>query len=110
VAELEQLALDPLVSPAVVLGGEPPDERGDLCADWRSSRAARIGPLPGDQATMPLKDGTRGDQPMYPQLHWQVPDQRGHDGSVGPVQPGSGMDADERPSRSSQPQSRTKTR
>jgi hypothetical protein len=43
VAELEQLALDPLVSSAVVLGGEPPDERGDLWADWRSARAAGIG-------------------------------------------------------------------
>src|SRR5262249_30137923 len=28
VADLEQLTLDPLVSPAVVLGGEPLDERG----------------------------------------------------------------------------------
>ena len=37
VAELEQLALDPLVSPAVVLGGEPFDERGDLGADRRPS-------------------------------------------------------------------------
>jgi hypothetical protein len=33
VAELEQLALDPLESPAVILGGEPPDERGDLGTD-----------------------------------------------------------------------------
>ena len=32
VAGLEQLALDALVSPAVVLGGEPLDERGDLGA------------------------------------------------------------------------------
>ena len=29
-AELEQLTLDSVVSPAVVLGGDPPDERGDL--------------------------------------------------------------------------------
>src|SRR6202035_1054820 len=35
-AELEQLALDPLVSPAVVLSGEPRDQRGDLGADRRS--------------------------------------------------------------------------
>jgi NAD(P)-dependent dehydrogenase (short-subunit alcohol dehydrogenase family) len=48
VAELEQLALDPLVPPAVVLGGEPPDQRGDLCANWRPARAARIGPSAGD--------------------------------------------------------------
>jgi hypothetical protein len=53
VAELEQFALDPLVSPAVVLGGESLDERGDLGADRRPTRPARAGPLAGDQA-MPL--------------------------------------------------------
>jgi hypothetical protein len=58
VAELEQFALDPLVSPAAVLGGEPLGQRGDLCAGWRSSCAARIGPLPGDQAAVPPKDGS----------------------------------------------------
>jgi hypothetical protein len=42
VAELEQLARDSLVSPAVVLGGEPLDERGDLGADRRSSRPRSI--------------------------------------------------------------------
>jgi hypothetical protein len=36
-AEFEQLALDPLVSPAAVLGGEPPGQRGNLCAGWRPS-------------------------------------------------------------------------
>jgi hypothetical protein len=30
VAEFQQLALNPLVSPAVVLAGEPFDQRGDL--------------------------------------------------------------------------------
>src|ERR1039457_311589 len=58
VAGLEQFALDPLVSPAAVLGGEPLGQRGDLCAGWRSSCAARIGPLPGDQAAVPPKDGS----------------------------------------------------
>src|ERR1022692_4165742 len=43
VAELEQLALDPLVSPAVVLVGEPLDQRGDLGADRRPSRPVRVG-------------------------------------------------------------------
>jgi hypothetical protein len=51
-AELEQFALDPLVSPAVILSGEPPDERSDLRADWRPARAARIAPLPCDQAAL----------------------------------------------------------
>jgi hypothetical protein len=80
VTDLEQLALDPLVPPAVVLGGEPPDQRGDLCANWRPARAARIGPTGGDQA-------------VCSQLPWQVPDQRSHDGSVGPVEAGPGIGA-----------------
>jgi len=72
--------------------GEAPDERGDLWADWPSARAAGIGPLPGDQATMPPQDGIRGE-PVRPQLRWPVPDQRGHDGPVGPVEPGSRVGA-----------------
>jgi aminoglycoside phosphotransferase (APT) family kinase protein len=43
-AELEQLALDPLVSPAIVVGGEPLDQRGDLGADWRPSAPDRLDP------------------------------------------------------------------
>ena len=93
VTELEQLSLDPLVSPAGVLGGEPPDQRGDFCACWRSSCAARIGPLPGDQTAVPSKDGSWGDQAVYPQLPWQVPDQGSHDGSVGQVGEGPGIGA-----------------
>ena len=49
VAELEQLALDPLVPPAMVLAGEPPDQRGDVGTDRRPARVVRIGPFPGDQ-------------------------------------------------------------
>ena len=46
VAELQQLALDPLVSPAVVLGGEPLDQRGDLSGSPAAVRLVRVGPLP----------------------------------------------------------------
>ena len=42
-----------LVSPVVILGGEPLDQRGDLGADRRPSHPVRVGPLAGDQA-MPL--------------------------------------------------------
>ena len=66
VTKLEQFALDPLVSPAVVLGGEPPDQRGDLGTDRRSSRAVRKGPFTGDQATVPPKDSSGRDQAVYP--------------------------------------------
>ena len=57
VAELEQLALDPLVSPARVLGGEPLHQRGDLGADWRPSCPVRVGPLAINQAAVPAQDG-----------------------------------------------------
>jgi hypothetical protein len=50
----------------------------------RASRAARTGPLPGDQATVPPQDGARRDQPARPQPSWQEPDQRGQHRPVGP--------------------------
>src|ERR1019366_1224621 len=88
VAELEQLALDPLVSPAVVFGGEPPGERSDLCADGWPASPVRVGPLPGDQAAVPPEYGPGCHQPVGPQPGWQDPDQGGEDRAVGPVQPG----------------------
>ena len=90
-AELEELALDPLVHPEVVLGGEPLDERRHLSADRRPSRPARIGPLPRDQAAVPAQDGAGGDEPVHPQLCWQQPDECGEDCAVGPVEPGPRM-------------------
>ncbi len=91
VAELEQLALDPLVPPAVVLGGKPLHERGDLGAARRPSCPVGVGPLAGDQAAVPAQDGAGCDQPMRSQVYRQEPDQRGEDRAVGPVQPGSGI-------------------
>jgi|SRR5258705_12777521 len=63
VAELEKLALDPLVSPAVVLGGEPLDQRCDLGADRRPSCLVGEGPLAGDQAAVPAQDGAETAAP-----------------------------------------------
>jgi hypothetical protein len=62
-------------------------------ADRRSSRAARIGLLSGDQAAVPPQDGTGGDQPVCPQPSRQERNQRGQDRSVGPVEPGPGIGA-----------------
>jgi hypothetical protein len=87
VAGFEQFALDPLVSPGVVLGGEPADECGDLGADRRPSCPVRIGPLAGDQAAVPAQDGAGSDEPVCSQLSRQEPDQRGEKGAVGPVEP-----------------------
>ena len=88
VAELKQLTLDPPVSPAVVLGREPLDQRGDLGADRRPSRPARVSPLAGDQAAVPPHDGNR---PVHPQLCRQEPDERREDGAVCTVEPGPGI-------------------
>jgi hypothetical protein len=88
VAEFEHLALDPLIAPAVVLGGESLDERGDLGADRRPAGPVRVGPLPGDQAAVPPQGGTGGDQPVHPQPPRQEADQRGEHSAVGPVQAG----------------------
>src|SRR6516165_7808182 len=74
VTELKQLALDPHVSPAAVLGGEQLDERGDLSADRRPSRPVRVRPLAGHQAAVPAQDRTGGDQPVPAQPCWQEPD------------------------------------
>ncbi len=65
-AELEQLALDPQVAPAVVFGGEPLDQHGDLGADRRSSDPVRVSPLPGDQVAVPPENGAGRDQPVHP--------------------------------------------
>jgi len=87
-AELEQFALDPLVPPAVILGGEPLDQGGDLGTGRQPSGPVRVGPFPGDQAAVPPQDGTGRDQAVHPQPCRQEPDQRGEDCPVGPVQPG----------------------
>jgi hypothetical protein len=55
--------------------------------------AIRAGPLLCDQAAVPPQDGARRDQPVRPQPSGQVPDQRGEDSAVGPVQPGPGLSA-----------------
>jgi hypothetical protein len=64
VAELEQLALVPLIPPAVIFGGEPLDQRGNLGADRRPSGPVRVGPLLSDQAAVPPQHGAGRDQPV----------------------------------------------
>jgi hypothetical protein len=112
----------------VVLGGEPLDQRGDLGADGWPAGPVWVGPFPGDQAAVPPEHGARRDQPVPPQPCRQDPDRRGEDRAVGPVEPGprigaaqhcdscritscsASLEADERPSRTGQPQTRTKIR
>ncbi len=67
VAELEQLALDSLVSPVVIVPGHALDQRGHRVLDGRAPDAMWVCPFLGDQATMPAQDRARRDQSMYPQ-------------------------------------------
>ena len=67
VAELEKLALNALIPPRGVLGGESLDQRGDLGTDRRSARPVRIGPFPGDQAAVLPEHGAGCDQPGHVQ-------------------------------------------
>ena len=88
VAELEQLALYPLVTPRGVLGGEPLDQPGDPRADRRSAGPVRIRPFPGDQTPVPAQHGTGRDEAVHSQPRRENPNQRGEDGTVRPVHPG----------------------
>src|SRR5690348_8217112 len=84
VAGFQQLALDPLVSPAGIFGSEPLDERGDLGTGRRPSPPLRAGPRAADQAAVPAQDGAGHDQPAPPRPCRQKPDQRGEDRAAGP--------------------------
>ena len=128
VAELEQLALDALVSPAVVLGGEPLDERRDLSTDRWASGPVRVGPFLSHQATMPSQDGAGRDQPVCLQplgscrisaasTARSAQSSRGRGlrrrrtaTSCRSTSSSAFLDAGDRPSRTSQLQSRTKIR
>ena len=64
VAECEQLALEPLVSPSGVLPRHPHDQRGERVVDRWSSGPVRVGPPSADEAAVPAQDRVRGDQAM----------------------------------------------
>ena len=95
VAEFEQLALDPHVSPARVLPRHPHDQRGEDVVDRWPSGPVRVGPSSAHEAAMPAQDGARGDQAMATQCSGQPPDEGGEDGPVRPVQAWSGVGAAE---------------
>ena len=54
--EREQLALDPLVSPALIFPGHALNQRDDGVLTGRPADAVGRGPFFGDQATMPAQD------------------------------------------------------
>jgi hypothetical protein len=85
VAELEQLALDSLVSPVRVLRRHPYNQRGEHAVDRWATRP-RVGPLLANEAAMPAQDRVRGDQAMAAQCSGQPPNEGGEHGPVRPVQ------------------------
>ncbi len=89
--ELEQLALNSLISPAGVLPGHALDQHGQGVLDRWTAEAVGIGPFLGDEVTMPAQDCARRDQAMPPQHRRQPPDERGEDRSIRPVQAGFGV-------------------
>jgi hypothetical protein len=95
VAEFEQLALNPHVSPAGVLPRHPLYQRGEDVVDRWPSEPVRIGPPPAHEAAVPAQDGARGDQAVATQALGQPPGEGGEDGSVRPVQAWSRGDAAE---------------
>jgi len=61
-AEAEQFALDPLVAPAGVLGGQANDQLLQVLVERRAaSTTVGIGPLAGDQAAVPAQQRLRLD-------------------------------------------------
>jgi hypothetical protein len=88
-AELQQLALDALVSLAVVLGGEPLNERRDLSPDRWASGPVRVGPFLLARRRCHRRTVPGVTSRCTLQRSGQLPDQRGQYRPVGPVQPAS---------------------
>ena len=66
-AEFEQLALNPLVSPARVLPRHLYDERGEHFVDRWPSGPVRVGLSSAHEMAVPAQDGVRGDEAMAAQ-------------------------------------------
>ena len=74
------------------LADEPDCESTGAQAPSRDSSVSQATAL-GDQAAVPPQDSAGRDQPVHPQPCWHVPDQRGEDRPVGPVEPGPASSA-----------------
>jgi hypothetical protein len=74
VAELEQFALDSLISLAGILPGHALNQHNNSVINARTTNAVRVGLLPGHQAMMPAQDRVRRDQSMHPQHFRQSSD------------------------------------
>ena len=84
-AELEQLALQPLVAPARILSRHPHHHGGKDVVDRWLSGPVRVGPPSAHEAAMPAQDRVRSDQAATPQGPRQPPYEGGEYGPVCPV-------------------------
>jgi hypothetical protein len=85
VAELEQLALDPHVSPARVLPRHPHHQGDQDVLDRWPSGPVRVGPSSAHEAAIPTQDRVRSNRAMPTQRSGQPPYKHGEQGSVRPV-------------------------
>ncbi len=86
VTELEQLALDPLISRASILPGYALDQRDHSVFDGWTPEAVGIGPFLGDQPPVPAQNRARCDQAMSAQHLRQSPHECGEYRAIRPVQ------------------------
>ena len=84
-SQAEQLALDPLVTPARILPCHPLDQRSNPPIHGRSAAGVRVGPSPADKPPVPAQQRVRRDQPGHPQWTGEQPGQGSQYRPVGPV-------------------------
>ena len=64
IAEVGEFALDAAVAPGRIVGGHRDDEPADLGGGgWPPCWAVGLGPVSGDPASVPSKQGVGGDDP-----------------------------------------------
>ena len=89
-AEVQQLSLDALVSPARVLGGQADDQLLHVFVQrWSPVSTMWVGPGAGDHSSMPAQQRLRGDDEAGPAGSGQQSADGGEHGAVGGFQPGS---------------------
>jgi hypothetical protein len=77
VSEAGELALDAAVSPPRILSCQPEDELAQLAVDARTTGRARVGPLLGDQTSVPGQQGGGCDESVVAQFAGHDPGQGG---------------------------------
>src|SRR5919198_366906 len=89
-AKAEQLALDALVAPAGILGGQADDQLLEVLVECGAPASTmRVGPGASDQAAVPAQQRLGPDQEAGPAGPWQQAADGGQQSPVGGLEPGS---------------------